>query len=116
MELQIIFFPLTVAFLITALITPISLIFIKKWGLIDDPKTHKHPVVLHTQPIPRGGGIPLGIGVFTASIFFLPVTRITISLFIASLIALVVGTLDDKYDISRYLRFFINIFCGIIIV
>lgn len=108
--------PLLTAFFATVIATPISLIFIKRFGLIDDPKTHKHPAMVHTHPIPRGGGIPLFIGVFVASVIFLPVTKVTIGLFVASLLALIVGTLDDKYDISRYLRFGINIACALIVV
>ncbi len=111
-----IFFPFIIAFLSTVLITPIALIYIKKWGLIDDPKKHKHPAMLHTKPVPRGGGISLFFGIFVASILFLPITKTTIALGVASFISLVVGTLDDKYDLSRYLRFGINILCAVIVV
>lgn len=116
MQEPIILLPLITAFVITVLATPLSLILIKKWGLIDDPKTHKHPALLHKKPIPRGGGIPLFIGVFSTSMFFLPINKITIALFVSACIALITGTLDDKHDISRYLRFSINIFCGLILV
>lgn len=113
---NIIFFPLIVAFITTVVATPLSLIFIKKLGLFDDPKTHKHPAIIHKKPIPRGGGIPLFIGIVITSILFIPITKTIIALFIASLIALVVGVLDDKFDLSPYLRFFINIFCVLIII
>lgn len=108
--------PLLFSFLITIIITPLSLIFIKKLTLIDDPKTHKHPAILHTNPIPRGGGIPLFLGIFLAGIFFLPLTKVTIFLFFASFLALTVGSLDDKYDIVPYLRFGINVLCALIVV
>ena len=26
------------------------------WGIIDDPKKHKHPKVVHDKAVPRGGG------------------------------------------------------------
>ena len=58
----------------------------------------------------------LFIGTWLASIIFLPKTKILFPLFIASLIAVIVGVLDDKYDLSRYWRFVINIFCALIIV
>jgi len=89
--------------------TPLSLIFIKKLGIIDDPRKHKHPAILHKKPIPRGGGIPLFIGALTASLIFLPMSKIIISLLIASFFSLIVGVLDDKYDVSPYKRFFVNI-------
>ncbi|MFH1832733.1 MAG: MraY family glycosyltransferase [Candidatus Levyibacteriota bacterium] len=115
-QINLIFPPLITAFLITLITTPIALIFIKKFGLFDDPKTHKHPAIIHKIPVPRGGGIPLFIGIAIACILFLPMTKITIALLIASLLALVTGVLDDKLDLSPYLRFFINIICGLIIV
>src|SRR6266436_2046429 len=113
---SVILSPLLIAFVVTVLATPLALIYIKKLGLLDDPKRHIHPAIIHKKPIPRGGGIPLFIGIFIASIFFLPVTKTTIAILIAALISVITGTVDDKYDISRYLRFLINIFCAVIVV
>lgn len=111
-----IFFPFFLAFIITVISTPISLIFIKKLGLFDDPKKHKHPGIIHKKPIPRGGGIPLFIGIALTGFFFLPINPMTIALFIASLLALFIGVLDDKYDISPYIRFIFNIICALVVV
>ncbi len=111
-----VFFPFIIAFIITALITPVSIFFIKKVGLLDDPKRHKHPGIIHKKPTPRGGGIPLFLGIMIAGIFFLPLTKTVIALFFASLIALVLGVIDDKYDVSPYLRFLVNIAVALIVV
>ena len=113
---MIIFFPFIIAFIITTLITPLSLIVIKKIGLVDDPKLHKHPAMLHKRPTPRGGGIPLFIGIVITSIFLLPKTAAVIALFVAGSIALLIGVIDDKYDISPYLRFLANIAVALIVV
>ncbi len=113
---MLLFLPFFVAFINTAICTPVALIVIKKIGLIDDPKTHKHPALVHTRPTPRGGGIPLFIGTWVAAFIFLHVTKLTLGMFAASLIAVIVGTVDDKYDISRYLRFVINFICAAIVV
>lgn len=113
---MIIFFPFIIAFIVTALVTPLSLIVIKKMGLLDDPKRHKHPGIIHKKPTPRGGGIPLFIGIVATAIFFLPFTKAVFALFVASLIALLVGVIDDKYDISPYLRFIVNIVVSLIVV
>ena len=113
---NLIFLPFLVAFIATVLITPISLIILKKLGIVDDPKVRKHPAIIHSSPIPRGGGIPLFIGVIIAAIIFLPLNQITVAIFIASFISLAVGVLDDKFDISPYVRFIVNIVCAIIVV
>ncbi|MBI2028081.1 MAG: undecaprenyl/decaprenyl-phosphate alpha-N-acetylglucosaminyl 1-phosphate transferase [Candidatus Levybacteria bacterium] len=104
------------SFLVTTIVTFISISLIKKVGLLDDPNRHKHPGVIHSKPIPRGGGIPLFIGVFITGILLLPLTKIVIALFVASLIALIVGVIDDKYDISPYARFITNIVVSGIVV
>jgi len=85
-------------------------------GLLDNPKTHKHPGIIHKKIIPRGGGIPLFIGILLAGIFFLPLTKTVIALFTAGGIALLIGILDDKYDISPYVRFVGNIAAALIVV
>lgn len=116
MQTIIMLYPFLVAFLTTAISTPLLIPLIKKFGFVDDPKTHKHPALLHTKPIPRAGGITLFLGIFVGALFFLQINPITVALFIASFLALIVGTLDDKYDISRYFRFGINIVCALIVV
>lgn len=108
--------PALIACLFTILATPLSLIFIKKLKLYDDPNKHKHPAVLHTKPIPRAGAIPMVIGILLASFLFLPFAENTIPLLAATLLALVVGVLDDKYDISPYIRFASNIAVATIVV
>src|SRR3990167_2652457 len=113
---DIIFFPFLISFITVVVATPLSLIFIKKLGIIDDPKKHKHPAILHKKPIPRGGGIPLFIGIAIAGILYLPITKTVIALYIASFISLVIGVLDDKFDLSPYIRFIFNIIAGLIVV
>lgn len=108
--------PFIISFLLTVVATPLSLIFIKKYKLIDDPKKRKHPAIVHKKPTPRGGGIPLFIGVIIAGLLFLPITKATIGIFVASFLSLIIGVLDDKYDISPYLRFIVNIISATIVV
>ena len=102
-------FALISSFLITAFLTPISMIFIKKLGIIDDPKTHKHPAIIHKKPIPRGGSIAMFAGILIAGLIFLPITKMVVALYLASFIALIVGVIDDKMDISPYPRLAVNI-------
>jgi len=45
-----------------------------------------------------------------------PFTNTTFARFIAARISAVTGLLDDKYDLSSYLRFGINIICALIVV
>jgi UDP-GlcNAc:undecaprenyl-phosphate/decaprenyl-phosphate GlcNAc-1-phosphate transferase len=108
--------PAIVSFAATLISTPLLIPMLKKLGIMDDPKMRKHPAVIHKKPVPRGGGIPLFIGVIIAALIFIPMTKIIGAILLAAFIALVVGTLDDKYDISPYARFVINIVCALIVV
>jgi UDP-GlcNAc:undecaprenyl-phosphate/decaprenyl-phosphate GlcNAc-1-phosphate transferase len=112
---SILILPFLVALLVTALTTPVCIALLKKYKIVDDPK-RKHPAIIHKKPIPRGGGIPLFLGAFAASVLFLPINPTVSAIFLAAFIALVTGVLDDKYDLSPYLRFGINIICALIIV
>jgi UDP-GlcNAc:undecaprenyl-phosphate GlcNAc-1-phosphate transferase len=93
--------PFLLAFVITLLLTPCCIVLLKKYNIMDDPQKHKHPAILHTKPIPRGGGIALFAGILVSAYVFLPFTPVTVALFFSSLLALIVGVLDDKYDLSR---------------
>jgi UDP-GlcNAc:undecaprenyl-phosphate GlcNAc-1-phosphate transferase len=116
MESEVIILPIVLSFIATIASLPISLFFISRWKLLDDPKTHKHPAIIHNHPIPRGGSIPFFLGVWVAGIVFLPLNTYTIALFLASFIALIIGVIDDKYDLSRYIRLGANVICALLIV
>lgn len=113
---NIVFIPIIFSFLTTAIITPVILPFIKKLKIMDDPSTHIHPAVIHKKSIPRAGGIALFLGVLIPGLFFLPRNNIVLSLYAASFISLLVGVLDDKYDLSPYLRFAANIIAAAVVV
>ena len=105
-----------VSFLITILTVPLVIRFAKKIKLMDDPKTHIHPAILHKKPIPRAGGLAIYIGVVLAAIIFVPFDNFIKTIFIGGLIVVVTGVLDDKYDLSPYIRFGINILTAAIAV
>lgn len=101
--------PFLVSLVVSAIFTPIIIEIAKRTGLIDDPKTHKHPAIIHKKPTPRGGGIAIFLGILIASIFFLPKTQLVVSILLGGGLAVLVGVIDDKFDISPYLRFTTNI-------
>src|SRR3989344_6199837 len=97
-------FPGLSAFFLSFLSTPIVIKLAGKLGIIDDPKKNKHPKVIHTYPIPRGGGIPIFIALLVGSLIFLPIDKHLIGILIGATILVVMGFLDDKYNLNPYLR------------
>lgn len=118
---SLVLLPLLIAFSITAGFTAVSIKIMKKIGLVDNPKIHKHPAIIHSRVIPRGGGVPLFLGALITGLIVLPITKITIAVYSAALLALIIGIIDDKLnaqskDVSPYLRFLINILTAAIVV
>jgi len=119
--LFIVLLPFITAFFISALSTPLTIKLANKFGLVDDPKLHKHPGIIHSKAIPRAGGVPLFLGAIAGGLIFLPLNSLTIGIYVAAFIALVIGVVDDKLnslskDVSPYLRFLVNILCALIVV
>lgn len=90
--------------LISFLLTPVNILLSKKFGLIDDPSKNKHPKVIHKVPIPRGGSLTIFISIFVTSVLLIPLNPILAGTLISCLIILITGLLDDKFDLSPYLR------------
>ncbi len=112
---------LLLGLLLTTLLTPLVIVLIKKLRLLDDPASHKHPGIIHKKPTPRGGGLALFLGAFTASLLSFPFSPVLSGIFFASFLAMLTGLLDDYRnangkDLSPYLRFFMNIVCAVIVV
>lgn len=116
MSTSILFIPFFVALLITFVVTPFVIKLAKKFKLIDDPKTHRHPAILHTKPVPRAGGVSMYISLLITTLIFLPLSQSLSAILVANFFVVLIGLLDDKYDISPYLRFVGNVFCASIVV
>ena len=93
-----------IAAIVAYLSTPLVIRFANKIGIIDDPKTHKHPKVIHTYPVPRGGGIAIYLGIVAASLLFLPADKYLIAILISATLIVILGTIDDKFDLNPYIR------------
>lgn len=95
------------AFVISFFLTPVFIKFAWRSSIIDDPATHKHPAILHTKRIPRGGTVPVLVAFLIVSLLFIPLTKKYLGLYLGALVATIIGVLDDKYDLNPYLRLFV---------
>jgi UDP-GlcNAc:undecaprenyl-phosphate GlcNAc-1-phosphate transferase len=94
---------------ISFLTTPLVIKFAGRLGIIDDPKKNSHPKVIHTVPTPRGGGIPIFLALLLTALLFLPIDKHIIGILIGALILVVMGILDDKYNLNPYLRLILGL-------
>lgn len=108
--------PFILSFLISALSTPLVIKFLRRKNLVDDPRKKKHPKVIHEYPVPRGGGISIFLAVLISALAFLPLDRHLIFIMTAAFVNLVVGLIDDFWDISPYVRLFTNTASALFIV
>ena len=96
--------PGLVAASLAFLLTPLVIKFAKKIKIIDDPRKNKHEKVIHTYPVPRGGGLAAFAAVFLTSLIFLPVDKHLVGILAGAFLITLVGIFDDKYELNPYLR------------
>lgn len=101
---------------IAALTAPVVIAFYKKHNWLDDPQLHTHLKVLHTQAVPRGGGIVIFLAVLICSLLFLHIDSYLIAILIGAAILTIVGVIDDVYDISPVFRLGVGFFVALIVV
>ncbi|MFF0828413.1 glycosyltransferase family 4 protein [Brevibacillus sp. NPDC003359] len=93
---------LILGFLTSLIIAFIATPYVKnlavKVGAVDAPNQRK----VHTRIMPRMGGLAIYMGYLVAFFLFVPYTSISemLGIFIGSTIVMVVGMLDDKYQLS----------------
>lgn len=94
--------PFLTALIISLVLTPIVRIFALKFGFIDDPKSHKHPAILHRTPIARAGGLAIYLAVAIAAIAAIPMTKELMGILAGGMILVAAGLIDDKVDQKSY--------------
>ena len=104
------------AAIIAFIFTPLTIIFAKKLGLVTDKKKRFHPAHTHVGIIPRGGGIPIYLGILLTTLVFLPINKLLFGILLGSFLQVLIGTLDDYYDLSPYLRFGANLLISALVI
>ena len=115
MIFKLVVLPFGASLVCAYLIGPYIIKFAKKFGLMDDPLTHKHPGMLIKKPTPRAGGLVYMLAILIPGIFFLPIleSQKLIGILVGMSICVITGLFDDKKDIHPIFRLFIQ---GLIIL
>lgn len=104
------------SFLTALVLTPLVIKFAARLGILDDPRIRRHPATLHKAPTPRGGGIPVFLGVLFAGLLFLPINQRLLGILGGGAVAVLVGTLDDRYDLHPFFRLLTNFLAAGLVV
>ena len=84
-----------VAAVVTLVTTPLTARLAVRWGAIDLPRDRD----LHDAPVPRLGGLSILAGILVAAIVFMPFDGETRGILGGALVAGIVGSIDDLYDL-----------------
>jgi UDP-GlcNAc:undecaprenyl-phosphate GlcNAc-1-phosphate transferase len=84
-----------VAAVVTLVTTPLTARLAVRLGAIDMPRDRD----LHESPVPRLGGLAILAGILIAAIIFVPLDAQTRGILGGALVAVVVGLIDDLYDL-----------------
>jgi UDP-GlcNAc:undecaprenyl-phosphate/decaprenyl-phosphate GlcNAc-1-phosphate transferase len=93
-------FAFLVAAVLAWLLVPVAERIAWRIGAIDYPNARS----LHTDPTPKLGGLAIFVGTSVAAILFLPWAEQTQALLIGAVVIVVVGVLDDVYDLAPLLK------------
>ncbi len=108
--------PFLVSWGVATVLTPVVIRLYQKLGWLDDPKKSDHPKVVHTYPVPRGGGIPIGIAVVMSSLVFLGMDRHVIGILAGVVVVVVMGMVDDRLNLNPYWRLGLGVAAAGIVV
>jgi len=95
---------------------PLIISLYQRLGWVDDPAKQKHPKVVHTYPVPRGGGLVVSTGIIAGVVLLNHYDPSLNGILLGALLLLISGTLDDAYNLSPYLRIVINILAAVCVV
>lgn len=109
-------YPLLLSLGVATIVTPLVMYLYKKRGWIDDPKKAKHPKVIHSKAVPRGGGIVIFVGVFVASLAFLTFDKRLVGIILGATVLMFTGLVDDVKDLNPYLRMVLLLVAALCVV
>jgi len=95
----------------TCAVLPVLLRIARKYGLYDS----YGPLKIHTQPIPRLGGVAIFSGLLVGSGWYVGVARGTVSVWLGLFLVWLTGLVDDLVGLSPNIRLIIQASAGVMV-
>lgn len=86
--------------MVSLLITPVIIKVSKKYGIMDSPNDRK----VHKKEIPLLGGLAIFISFLVGVSFIQPFHQVHLPLLLGSLVIVLLGIVDDRYDLSPRIK------------
>lgn len=101
------------AFFICFAATPIVKSFAQRVGALDVPKDGRR---MHTQPIPRLGGLAIFLGFILSVVLFAEIRMEVQGILLGCVVIVIVGVIDDIIPLPALVKFFVQIIAALIAV
>lgn len=106
--------PLASALVLALGIAPLIIWIYKRLALLDDPSVQSHPKVIHTRPLPRGGGIVIAFGCCVTIFLFVPLSIEILGVLAGAFVLSILGIWDDIADPHPLVRLFLQCFAALL--
>jgi len=113
MSLLFLFFT---ALFLSLILIPITMIFAARFGMVDDPKKHAHPAILHKKTVPRAGGLAIFLSFLGTVLFTIGPTKQIAGILLGGAILTFGGVWDDRSDLGKGVKFAIQIAATLVVV
>jgi len=108
------YIPAIIAGLISFIMTPIVIRIAHRFGAIDVPKDERR---MHKKPMPLWGGIAIFTGFFVSMFIFSNISTVKlVGLFVAAIVVLITGMIDDIKPLGAKSKLLMQIVAAIILV
>ncbi len=108
--------PFVLALFMSTALTSITLRVYRGLGWVDKSTNKDHPKNIHVVPVPRGGGIPIYGAMLLTILVLVPFDQQMAGIIAGATILLVLGILDDLFNLSPYVRLFWGTVAALIVV
>ncbi len=99
------------AALISFVLTPVVKALAPRFGFVDIPKDERR---MHKRPIPTIGGLAIFASFVLVSLFVCQLSRQFLGMLVGSLVIVILGVVDDKYDLNAKLKLLVQILAAAI--
>ena len=99
------------AAVISFVLTPVVKALAPKLGFVDIPKDERR---MHKKPIPTIGGVAIFVAFVLVSLCVCQLSRQFLGMLAGSLVIVILGLVDDKYDLNAKLKFVVQILAAAI--